>query len=184
MVNFNDAINLLVDIGFMRVIAPFIFVFAIVYGILQKAKIFHGGANDDKSAKQINATLSFVIALFATISVNVFNFMQSAFAIAAMSIVVILCMLIILGLLLGEQYTKIFEDDRVKYGLAIVVFLVALGFILVLTGIWDWFGNQFSRSGFSFGLGISGDTIGFVIVFAIIVAAVYWITRSEPGSGS
>lgn len=177
MVDFNDAVSFLIDIGFVRVLAPFMLIFAIVFAILQKSKIFHGGANDDDSAKKINSVIAFVFALFGVISVNVFNFIENAFAIAAMVIVTILCMLIVLGLLLGDEYKKIFENNKIKYALAIGIFLLTLGFLFTMFKVWQWLGDFFSS--FSGG---SGDTIGFLLIFAVIGGAIYWITRSDDSN--
>lgn len=174
MVNFVDALNFLIDIGFVKVLAPFMLIFAIVFAILQKSKIFHGGANEDDSARKINAVIAFVFGIFAVISVNVISFLEQTLATAAMVIVIILCMLIVLGLLLGDEYTKIFENSRVKYGLAILIFLLAIGFIFTIFKIWEWISETFASVS-----GGSGDTLGFLLIFGIIAAIIYWVTRAS-----
>lgn len=173
MVNFVDALNFLIEVGFVKVLAPFMLIFAIVFAILQKSKIFHGGANEDDSARKINAVIAFVFGIFAVISVNVITFLEQTLAVAAMVMVIILCMLLVLGLLLGDEYNKIFENSAIKYGLAILVFLLAIGFIFTVFGIWNWIANQFGSV-----TGGSGDTLGFLIIFGIIAAIIYWVTKS------
>lgn len=173
MVNFNDAISLLIETGFTTVLAPFILIFAIVFAILQKSKIFHGGANEDNSARKINAVIAFVFGIFAVISVNVINFIAQSLATAAMAIVVILCALIILGLLLGDSYSSLFENQKVKYGIAAIVFLLTIVFLFSIFNIWEWISNQFG--GFSAG----SETIGMVVLLGVVLGALYWITRSD-----
>ncbi|MFP4401689.1 MAG: hypothetical protein ACLFPL_00510 [Candidatus Nanoarchaeia archaeon] len=174
MVDFNDAITLLLETGFTNVIAPFILIFAIVFAILQKSKIFHGGANEDASAKKINATIAFVFGIFAVISVNVVSFIAQSLATAAMAIVVILCALIILGLLLGDSYTSIFENNKVKYSVAGIVLLLTIIFLLTIFNVWEWISTNLGSltSG-------SGEWFGFIVIFALIIGAIYWITKSD-----
>ncbi|MFT4244494.1 MAG: hypothetical protein ACMXYB_03505 [Candidatus Woesearchaeota archaeon] len=174
MVNFNDAILLLVETGFTTVIAPFILIFAIVFAILQKSKIFHGGANEDNSAKKVNAIIAFVFAIFAVVSVNVVNFIAQSLATAAMAIVVILCALIILGLILGEGYMSIFENPKVKYGVAGLVLLLTIIFLFSLFNVWEWISSQF----LSLNLG-DGNLGGVILIIILVLGALYWITKSD-----
>ena len=175
MVNFNDAILLLVETGFTTVLAPFILIFAIVFAILQKSRIFHGGANEDNSARKINAIIAFVFGIFAVISVNVVNFIAQSLATAAMAIVVILCALIILGLILGEGYMSIFENPKIKYSVAALVLLLTIVFLFSLFNIWSWISNQFS----SLTSGASGSSVGMIILIVLVLGALYWITKSD-----
>ena len=174
MVNFNDAITLLIETGFTNVLAPFILIFAIVFAILQKSKIFHGGANEDNSARKINAVIAFVFGIFAVISVNVVSFIAQSLATAAMAIVVILCALIVLGLILGDGYMTIFENPKVKFGVAGLVLLLTIIFLFSLFNVWEWISNQFSSvtSG-------AGNSAGMIILIVLVLGALYWITKSD-----
>ncbi|MCH8519602.1 MAG: hypothetical protein LAT82_02505 [Nanoarchaeota archaeon] len=174
MVDFNDAITLLIETGFTNVLAPFILIFAIVFAILQKSKIFHGGANEDNSARKINAVIAFVFGIFAVISVNVVNFIAQSLATAAMAIVVILCALIVLGLILGDGYMSIFENPKVKYSVAGLVFLLTIVFLFSLFNIWEWISNQFS----SITAG-AGNSLGIFLLIALVLGALFWITKSD-----
>jgi UDP-N-acetylmuramyl pentapeptide phosphotransferase/UDP-N-acetylglucosamine-1-phosphate transferase len=174
MVDFNDAITLLLETGFTNVIAPFILIFAVVFAILQKSKIFHGGANEDNSAKKINATIAFVFGIFAVISVNVVNFIAQSLATAAMAIVVILCVLVILGLLLGDNYVSIFQNDKIKYSIAGIVLLLTIIFLFTIFNVWEWISTNLGSitSG-------NGEWFGLLFIFAIVIGALYWITKSD-----
>ena len=174
MVNFNDAITLLIETGFTNVLAPFILIFAIVFAILQKSKIFHGGANEDSSARKINAVIAFVFGIFAVISVNVVSFIAQSLATAAMAIVVILCALIVLGLILGDGYMGILENPKIKYSVAALVLLLTIVFLFSLFGIWNWISNQFS----SLTAG-AGNSTGMIILVVLVLGALYWITKSD-----
>ena len=176
MVDFNDAVDFLIDTGVVYVLAPFVLIFAIVFAILQRSKVFHGGANEDDSAKKINATIAFVFGLFAVISINFINFIEEAIPIAAMSIVLILCLLIILGLLFGEKYQELFEDSRVRYAIAGLLALLAIIFVFFFFDVWEWLDDNIFSSVSGSG---SGDILGFIIIAAIVIGAIYFITRSD-----
>lgn len=178
MVDFNDAITLLIETGFTNVLAPFILIFAIVFAILQKSQIFHGGANEDESARKINAVIAFVFGIFAVISVNVVSFIAQSLATAAMALVVILCALLVLGLLLGDKYMSIFENSKVKYSIAGLVLLLTIAFLFSIFNIWSWISNQLS-----FFSGGSSDTTGMIVLLLIVGGALYWITKSSGEDG-
>lgn len=174
MVDFNDAISFLIDVGAVHVLAPFILIFAIVFAILQKSQMFEGGSMDDSSAKKINSVIAFVFGIFAVIAANVVDFIGHTLATAAIVIVLILCMLLVLGFILGKEYTELFKDSRVKYGILIVTLILTIGFIFTIFNIWDWINDLFSSA--STGL---GDWTGLVIMILVIIGSIYFVTKSS-----
>ena len=53
------SIEFLQELGFLNVLLPFIFVFVVVYGILEKTKVF--GLEKGKTRKNVNAMFAFVV---------------------------------------------------------------------------------------------------------------------------
>src|SRR3989344_2060049 len=60
----GDAVKLLQDFGFFDVILPFLLVFTVVFGILEKTKIFGTEGEKGHPKKNIDAMVAFVIAIF------------------------------------------------------------------------------------------------------------------------
>src|SRR3989344_4197453 len=65
--NYKEVFQTLVNIGLLDVILPFILVFSIVYGTLERTKIF--GRGKDKT--KINAMVAFVVGFSAVLATNV-----------------------------------------------------------------------------------------------------------------
>ncbi|MBW2997922.1 hypothetical protein KY321_00145, partial [Candidatus Woesearchaeota archaeon] len=56
----RNSLNFLDSIGFMNVLLPFLFAFVVLFGILEKTKVF--GTENGKSKKNINAMTAFIIS--------------------------------------------------------------------------------------------------------------------------
>ncbi len=65
---FTDAIKLLVDLGLLDVVLPFILVFTIVYGFLQKSKVL--GTDNGVPKTKLNTTVALVFGLFTVAFAN------------------------------------------------------------------------------------------------------------------
>ena len=61
----QNALDFLVAFGFFDVILPFIFVFTIMFAILEKTKIF---GKDEVKSKNINAMIALVTAFFVIVA--------------------------------------------------------------------------------------------------------------------
>ncbi len=133
----------LVDWGFIDALLPFLLLFTIIFGILQKIALFHKG-DDKKPDKQINAVLGFIIAAMVVVPhiigayppgqdpVDIINqFLPST----AVILLAVLCVILLLGLAGGA----------VPSFMLWTVALVALGFLIVmilmavLPGFWPTF---------------------------------------------
>lgn len=171
MVDFRAIINKLVDIGFYNVFLPFILVYVIVFAILEKSGIFKKSNNEDSGqTKNVNSVIAFVFALFVVASIQTVIYIQSLIINIVLFIVFILCVLILLGFVLGEGYTELFKNKWVKGGVATIIFLVSLVILLNLLGFWDWL------SDYSFG---DADTWVSILVFAGIIGVLVWVTKSD-----
>lgn len=171
MVDFSAIIDKLVEIGFYNVLLPFILVYVIVFAILEKSGIFKKSGNEDRSqTKSVNSVIAFVFGLFVVASIQTVIYIQSLITNIVFFIVFILCVLILLGLVLGEGYQKLFENKLLKWSVAGAVFVVALVILLNLVGFWEWLSN--------YSLG-DADTWISVLIFVGIVGVLVWVTKSD-----
>ncbi len=180
MVNFRDIIETLIDVGFYEVLLPFILIYAITFGILQKSNIFKGGDGDSHS-KNINAVIAFVFGLFFVASLQAVQLIQSFIIQTVVILIFLLGLMIVLGLLFGESYKKaFFNGDEIKPWVAavvsILVILIAIAAILSFFGLWDTIASWFD-SGYG-----SSETWSTIFVVLIIGLILYWITRSDSSN--
>lgn len=171
MVDFRAVIDTLIDVGFYEIFLPFILVFAVVFAILQKSRIFEGGSSDSKQAKNVNSIVALVFGLFVVTSIQVVQFFQELIVNISVIIVFILCVLLILGFLFGDSYKELFEDKKIRYSLAGLILLVALIILFNVLGWWSSIENWWNSDG--------SDTIIAIIVFLAIAGILFVITKGD-----
>ena len=146
---------------FYGFLLPWIFTFAIVYGLLVKVNLF-GGKND-----RISLALAFVIAFFVTgvAGPQLASFFINLFGGAAMYLAGILVLVLFMSLLGFKMETL----QSTKYLIVIIIIAIAL----------------FLGSSGTFGISanITPDVAMLAFWVIIIVIAVYMITSEKKESG-
>lgn len=146
---------------FTKFAFPFLLIFFIVFAILEKTKIF----GEDK--KQLNALVSFVLALIFVGAVFPKLVVENLILFLTVAIVLVFVGLLLWGFIVGGD-AKI-EDKTVKVVTGIVLVVVLLGAVLWATGWYDEL-LDFITSGT---LGSSfWANIAFIIVIAVALAIV------------
>jgi len=123
----TDILNDWAELGVFAYVLPFLMVFAIVYGILNKTGVL--GKN-----KGVQATIGLVVGLMSLQFDIVSNFFASIFPYTGVGLAVLLVALILMGLISEENWAR-------------YIWLVLGGiifFIVVFTALTDfsWFGGR------------------------------------------
>lgn len=174
MVSFADLLSIAKDMGFFQFYLPFVLTFAIFYGLLEKVKIF-----GDKS-RNINLVIALVAALyvigFTPVGITFAQFLSNFFG----QVGIILVSLIALGMIFfvliplsGKEVKDLFNP---KYLIPIAA-LLAIGAYLSSGGL-SLFPGISLPSG-SFGLGLSDQDIVILIIIAMTILVIWWLTREE-----
>lgn len=177
--NLGDIIEKLVDIGVFQVFLPFLLVYAVVFAILQKSRIFEGGSSTQQQAKNVNAIVAFVFGLFVVASAHVISLFQAFITNFVVIIIFILCVLLVLGFIFGDSYTDLFKDPKIKYALGGLIVLISIIILFNVLGWWEIISDYFSGS--------SGDiieTIWTIVGIGAFIGILYWITKSDSKSKS
>jgi len=196
MVDFGAIIDKLVNIGFYKVVLPFILVYVVIFAILEKSKIFSNGSSDaeEKSlVKNVNAVIAFVFGLFVVASIQTVTYIQSFITSTIIFVFFILVVFILLGFILGEEYkTLFFKKDKdgkfteyrtgLIFSVAGIVVLVAVIKLMITFDVWnktvEWFTDLLDFN--------SGDLWSVVAVVGIVVILV-WVSggfnKSNENSG-
>jgi hypothetical protein len=184
MVDFRDAVETLVNIGFMQVVLPFLLVYAMTYAILQKSKIFHTteGDSDANHVKNVNAIIAFVFAVFVVASITTVMAIEQIILGIVVVMVFILVVLILMAFIFGEDYKSWYLRDDGKINnvvvalISLLVFFVSLGILFSVLGVWDWifdfFDSNFSGNGF-------GDTFTWIVIIVLLGLFIWWIGRED-----
>ncbi len=169
--NLSEIVEKLIDIGFYQIFLPFLLVYAVVFAILQKSKIFEGGSSTPDQARKVNAIVAFVFGLFVVASAHIVSIFQEIIQSFIVIVIFILCVLIVLGFIFGDSFNDLFKDSKIKYSLASLILIVSLGILFNVLGWWDTISNFFDDSFW--------DSFGVVIGILIFGGILYWITSSD-----
>ena len=172
--NLEDIIGKLIEIGFYQVFLPFLLVYAVVFAILQKSRIFEGGSSSAQQAKNVNAIVAFVFGLFVVASAHVISLFQAFITHFVIIIIFILCVLLILGFIFGDSYQDFLKDSKIKYALAGLIVIVSIIVLFNILGWWDNVVDFFDEDFF--------ETVGIIIAILAFGGILYWITKGDSKS--
>jgi hypothetical protein len=168
-------INLGKEYAIFDLYLPFVILFTILYGLLNKSKIFGEG----KQVKNLNLVISLASALFilayTPVGITMTQFFSTFFA--GMSVVLITLiafgMFVVLMLpIVGIQTDK--PDWGKKFATPLVVIAGLIAFSLYLSS-----GGSLIIPGIdisTWGLGLSPDTVAIILLFGITGLAIWWLT--------
>jgi len=163
---FGNALFYLEQNGVFAYLLPFLMIFAIVYGILSKIKMFESNA--------INSILSLSVGLMALQLNFVSYFFEQIFPRMGIMLAIIFVLMILMGMFWD------FRKKGVKFAFG---FLIFLGFAMI---VYQSFGESFLFYGYGSGWAISywlreyaGALITGVLLIGGILAIVFGTTSKE-----
>jgi len=172
MVSAYDFIYDFQDMGIFDIVLPFLLIFAIIFAILEKSKIF--GTNAEGGAKSnINLIVSLVIGLIVVVQTDIVNKINTYLPKMALVYVIAIGLLIFFGLMSTSKKNVVLPT----------YFAVVLGAIGVIWAL---------ASGTGFGwpdwLRLTTDTARQTIIWIGVAIIVIWIvyggSRNKPSKPS
>lgn len=148
MPEIENILGLLVEIGLLDVILPFLLIFALTFGILQRNKVLGGKRN-------IDAMVAFCVGFLALAATSVLNIVNILVGWLVLGLVVS----IMFALILGLAGAKI-QSNKYMTGLAIAVFAIMTLIGLNQAGLIN---QQQLQSAVLLPLILSGALIGVLI---------------------
>lgn len=177
MAGLADLINLGKEYALFDLYLPFVILFALLYGLLNKSKIFGEG----KQAKNLNLIISLASALFilayTPVGITMTQFFSTFFAGMSIILVTALAFGMFVFLLLpavGFHPTENFGEKLAK-PLVLIAGLIALGLYISS-------GGPLIIPGIDLGiinLGISSGDMAIILLFGITGLAIWWLTKEE-----
>ncbi|MEK6928464.1 MAG: hypothetical protein AABW65_00725 [Nanoarchaeota archaeon] len=113
----------------------FIFVFTLVFAILQKSQIL------GKEKKQVDALIGFAIAMIVTSVGYASDIISRLIPFLAVSLVIIFVFMILLGFFFKEDSFDISAKMKVVFG--IFIFIAVASAVLTIVGGWDYITGLF-----------------------------------------
>lgn len=168
----ESAMQFLRDFGFFNVVLPFLLIFAIVFAVLEKTRIF--GTETVKGEKvprrNIDAMVAFVIAFFFVAATNLVEVIQIFLPQITFILIVIICLMLLIGAFSVEGELKI--GRGLKIFLIIIVLIVILFLLLNVFGLLGPFFELIKE--------LWGGPVLSTIIFLIIIAIVIWVVTKGP----
>ena len=163
--------------GVFSYLFPFLIIFAMVFAILQKTKLFGdptAADNKKSNINGINAIIAVSVAFIALLNDYVATFFASIFPKFGIALAIFLVLLILVGFFYVPATGK-------EYSGALKFIGWALGIGVVLWAWSDW-GDMF---GSSWGLTYFFDQYFWgLVLLAGIAGLIYWVVNGEPAPGN
>ncbi|MEM4330675.1 MAG: hypothetical protein QW273_01550 [Candidatus Pacearchaeota archaeon] len=161
----TNALNKLNELGVFSYVLPFMIIFALVFGLLQKTKIL-----GDKDVKGINAVIAAGIAGISLMFDTVPTFFSVIFPKFGVGLAIFLVLLIMLGFF--------YSDGKGNFSsLKWVGWVIGIGVLLWTLNEWDWFG---SFQG-SFGVFLE-DYLPLIILVLLIIFGINLVVKGGSSS--
>lgn len=178
----RNALGFLEEFGFFDVILPFLLVFAVAFGILEKSMILgYDEIRDKKYPKtNINAVVAFVIAMLLVAATKIVDALAVALPRIALLLVVSLSFLMMIGIFIspGGVYDKISN----KMMAAIMGIMCAIVVFIFLSAIPANENESLLEYGFYYLANYwSGSVVGSVVLFLVVIFAIFYIVGSKKG---
>ena len=169
VVTATEIVSTLRALGFYDFLLPWVFAFAVVYGLLMTVKLF-----EEKVNKKISGALALVAAFFVTAFAG--RALTSFFVMLFGNATIVLAGILIIVLLVAMVGYDV--KDKVKKNNAALIVLIIIGVLLFII-------STGAASGIGYWALLSPDIIALVIVMIIIIAAVYMIVKEdEPAAAA
>ena len=178
--SFTGALQLLKNLGVFDVILPVILVYAVIFGILTRVRIFEKEEGDGKTRKvhhELNATIALIMALLLVGAANITGLIQKFLPFVGLMSVLIVSFLMLASLIVGDFSTITGKDNTLVRSLLLI--FTAVGFIFTFGLAAGWW-----TIGSATGLLLNGqglftlENISVLIFIAILGALIFWITKS------
>ncbi|MFH0798510.1 MAG: hypothetical protein V1906_03805 [Candidatus Woesearchaeota archaeon] len=137
MTALGSAIDFLRDFGFFDVIQPFLLVFSILFGILEKTKVFGVEEIDGKkyARKNINSMVSFVIAFFVIATKEIVTALQVSLPKVALVLTIVVCFMLLVGSFMAEGE---FSFEKNKFWKGFLTIIMFLAVVVIFLDAFNW----------------------------------------------
>lgn len=171
------AIKFLDDFGFFNVVLPFIFVFAVVFAILEKTLILGKEkiGENEKPRTSINAMVSFAVALFVVAATNIVGIIRESLPMVVLVLVVIISFMLLVGSFMGSGEFSFKDKPFWKYFLTAIMFIAII--LIFMNAIKTESGVSWLKYTYSYVIQnwATGPIVSGLVFLIVIIAAIYFI---------
>lgn len=123
---YQEVFQFLGDFGAFDVVLPFLLVFVLTYGVLNRTKVLDNN--------NVNAMIAFCIGFFAIIATNVMNVLNALIS----YLIIVLIAGLMMAMVLGVSGISIGKKNKALAGIVLFMFAIAILAALIQTGVLEW----------------------------------------------
>lgn len=152
------------EMGFFDVLLPFLLVFAVIFAVLQKIKLF----GSDAKAKKIDGVVSLVMAAFLVSQTRLVEILQGFLPRVSMAIVVVLMLLLVVGI-----FTKSTDWVSPALGVGVIIALIAVLWAIGAAAGWN----------VPFVEEITEQDIAVLLMVGVFILVIWLVVKEPRASG-
>lgn len=156
--------------GVFDFILPFLLVFSIVYGILEKVQLF-----GDKAGTRVNAIIAFTIAMISTLTGWFISFITGYLPWVSTISIVVITVLMLVALFYGDFNSLLNNKKALGYGALVIVITIGI----VLAGMGAPFLAQLRIGEFLNSIGLKTTDLWGLVFFGGFIATIFLIGRTK-----
>lgn len=182
----NNTIAFLQAFGFFTVVLPFLLIFTVVFGILEKTKLFgtEKVKGEDQPRKSLNSVVAFCIAFFVVAASNIVSVIQASLPHVALVLLVIIVFLLLFGSLMSEgeidKGITIWKHKGLRRIFVVAIFIAVIAIFLGSFNVLDDVLFYVTSN-------LTGTFITSIILLIIIVVSVWFVVgghKEKAGESS
>jgi len=138
----EGAFDILIKIGFLNLIVPFILFYSIVFGMLEKTQLFAAADKEGKKSKDdmrnLHSLIAFALGITATAASYAVGITQNFLPVLGIASVVLLGLMMVLGMAFGPDFDSTISKSKFYKGIigvAALVLLLAAVLVIAYNGL-------------------------------------------------
>ncbi|MFT4310181.1 MAG: hypothetical protein ACMXYC_00965 [Candidatus Woesearchaeota archaeon] len=176
---FRGAIEFFDRLGIYDVLLPFLLVFAIVFAILEKTKIFGTEGKEEIPRRSINSLVAFCIGFFVVASTQLVSTINDFLAKVTLLIIVCVFFLALVGIFYKEKDS---EDDYLtkKWKMGFTITLLVAILLIFASSIKTRTNVSWLEYGWNYLLlNATSSVVSSIVLLIVVISGLVWITKGE-----
>jgi hypothetical protein len=135
----GGAFDILIKIGFLNLIVPFILFYSIVFGMLEKTQLFASDKTKNKDdSRNLHSLIAFALGITATAASYAVGITQNFLPVLGIASVILLGLMMVLGMAFGPEFDATIAKGKFYKGLisvSAIVLVLAAVLIIAYNGL-------------------------------------------------
>lgn len=174
MATIADLVALAKTYGIFEYYLPFVILFSLFYGLINKSKIFGTGALENRLGLILSFGAALYVMAYTPVGFTLTQFFATFFTQVTVVLVTLLAFMMILALLI-----PLGPGEGLKYAIEKHIGSVVLLGVVIAFGLFLSSGGLQIFPGLPFFIGLSAQDFAILSLVILTVLVIWWMTKSE-----